>query len=101
MSRIGKNPVEIPDGVSVDVAGQVVTAKGKQGQLSATLGDDVDIAAHERGFERAAHDIHRITGQPPLAPVARRGDAELIGREGGACEQQDNREEAHGLLRDD
>ena len=24
MSRIGKNPVEIPDGVTVDVAGQVV-----------------------------------------------------------------------------
>lgn len=43
MSRVGKNPVEIPDGVSVDIAGQVVTAKGKLGELSATMGDDVEI----------------------------------------------------------
>ena len=48
MSRIGKNPVEIPDGVSVDVAGQVVTAKGKQGQLTATFADDVDIAMQDK-----------------------------------------------------
>ncbi len=43
MSRVGKNPVEIPDGVSIDIAGQVVTAKGKLGELSATLIDDVEI----------------------------------------------------------
>ena len=47
MSRIGKNPVEIPDGVSVDISGQVVTAKGKQGELSATLADDVKIAMQD------------------------------------------------------
>ena len=35
MSRIGKTPVEIPDGVSVDIAGQMVTVKGKLGELSA------------------------------------------------------------------
>lgn len=43
MSRVGKTPVEIPDGVSIDIAGQVVTAKGKLGELSATLIDDVEI----------------------------------------------------------
>ncbi len=43
MSRVGKNPVEIPDGVSVNIAGQVVTAKGKLGELSATMVDDVEI----------------------------------------------------------
>lgn len=43
MSRIGKSPVEIPDGVSVDIAGQVVTAKGKRGELSVTLVDDVEV----------------------------------------------------------
>lgn len=43
MSRIGKNPVEIPDGVSVEIAGVMVTAKGKLGELSATLTDDVEI----------------------------------------------------------
>ncbi len=43
MSRVGKSPVEIPDGVSVVVAGQVVTAKGKLGELSATLTDNVEV----------------------------------------------------------
>ena len=43
MSRIGKNPVEIPDGVNVEIAGQIVTAKGKLGELSATFGDEVEI----------------------------------------------------------
>jgi large subunit ribosomal protein L6 len=48
MSRIGKNPVEIPDGVTVDVAGQVVTAKGKLGELSIILTDDVDVGMKDK-----------------------------------------------------
>jgi len=43
MSRIGKTPVEIPDGVSVDVSGQMVTVKGKLGELSTILNDDIDV----------------------------------------------------------
>lgn len=43
MSRIGQNPVSVPDGVTVDVVGQMVTAKGKLGELSVTLVDDVEI----------------------------------------------------------
>lgn len=43
MSRIGKNPVQIPDGVEVIIAGQAITAKGKLGELSATLVDDVVV----------------------------------------------------------
>ncbi|AXT52983.1 50S ribosomal protein L6 [Aquimarina sp. BL5] len=34
MSRIGKNPVTIPSGVTVEVTGNVVTVKGKLGELS-------------------------------------------------------------------
>ena len=41
MSRIGKTPVPVPDGVTVNVAGQEVTAKGKLGQLSVTLNEAV------------------------------------------------------------
>lgn len=37
MSRIGKMPVVIPAGVSVSVAGAVVTAKGPKGELRETL----------------------------------------------------------------
>lgn len=41
MSRIGKNPVAIPQGVEVKLAGQVITAKGKLGQGSVTLVDEI------------------------------------------------------------
>jgi len=44
MSRIGKNPVSVPDGVNVTIDGQTVTAKGKLGELTASFTDDVDIA---------------------------------------------------------
>jgi large subunit ribosomal protein L6 len=47
MSRIGKYPVEIPNGVSVQVEGIVVTAKGKLGELSARLTDDVEITTQD------------------------------------------------------
>ena len=44
MSRVGKNPVEIPEGVTVDIAGQNVTAKGKLGELSLVLSDEVEAS---------------------------------------------------------
>jgi len=47
MSRIGQNPVTVPSGVTVDITGQLVTAKGKLGELSLTLVDDVGIERDE------------------------------------------------------
>jgi large subunit ribosomal protein L6 len=41
MSRIGKNPVHIPQGVDVKLEGHTITAKGKLGQGSVTLVEDV------------------------------------------------------------
>lgn len=41
MSRVGKHPVQVPDGVSVDISGQRVTAKGKLGELNLTLVNEV------------------------------------------------------------
>src|SRR5215469_14735810 len=41
MSRVGKNPVTIPSGVTVDVAGQVLTAKGKLGTLQLAVNNEV------------------------------------------------------------
>lgn len=43
MSRIGKLPVTVPSGVTVSIAGSTVTAKGKLGELSVTLTDDIAI----------------------------------------------------------
>jgi large subunit ribosomal protein L6 len=39
MSRIGKNPITIPAGVTVDVADGMVTVKGKKGQLTQEFSD--------------------------------------------------------------
>ncbi len=41
MSRIGKHPVAIPSGVEVELAGRVLTAKGRLGTLSLTVGNEV------------------------------------------------------------
>ena len=47
MSRIGQNPVMVPSGVTVEIAGQQVTAKGKLGQLGLTLVDEVEISRED------------------------------------------------------
>ena len=44
MSRVGKNPVKVPSGVTVNVSGQEVTAKGKLGQLAMVFGKDVALS---------------------------------------------------------
>ena len=44
MSRVGKYPVNIPAGVTVAIDGNVVTVKGKLGELSCSF-DDSHVAA--------------------------------------------------------
>jgi large subunit ribosomal protein L6 len=41
MSRIGSAPVDIPEGVTIELAGQVMTAKGKIGELCLKFVEDV------------------------------------------------------------
>ena len=43
MSRVGKYPVEIPAGVQVAIAGGMVTAKGKLGELKMPLSELVEV----------------------------------------------------------
>ena len=43
MSRIGSNPIKIPEGVSVDIQGQTVTVKGPKGELSKQLHPLVEV----------------------------------------------------------
>lgn len=48
MSRIGKQQVVIPEGVSVDIAeGNVVTVKGPKGELVRTFHEDMIIAIED------------------------------------------------------
>src|ERR1700722_2279078 len=42
MSRVGKYPVEVPAGVTMALAGNILTAKGKLGELSISLSDKVE-----------------------------------------------------------
>lgn len=50
MSRIGKKPIEVPQGVTVTLDGQNVAVKGPKGELNLTLVDDVTIAQGETGI---------------------------------------------------
>jgi large subunit ribosomal protein L6 len=43
MSRIAKAPIELPSDVDVNIAGQDVTVKGKNGTLSISLNDVVSV----------------------------------------------------------
>lgn len=47
MSRVGKNPVEVPGGVDVSIAEGVLTAKGKLGELAVPLNDLVEVSRRE------------------------------------------------------
>ena len=44
MSRIGKKIVNVPDGVDVNLSGQLVAVKGPKGELSATLSNLVSVS---------------------------------------------------------
>jgi large subunit ribosomal protein L6 len=46
MSRIGKNPIAIPEGVTIDVQDNTITVKGKLGELSQDF-DGVTIKQEE------------------------------------------------------
>lgn len=46
MSRIGNNPVAIPEGVTVDIKDNVVTVKGKLGELTQNF-DTVEIKVED------------------------------------------------------
>ena len=49
MSRIGKRPVPLPQGVTADISGQTIEVKGPKGSRSFHATDDVSIATGEDG----------------------------------------------------
>lgn len=54
MSRIGNNPIAIPEGATVEVADNVVTVKGKLGELSQEISDvEVSVADGEVTVNRS------------------------------------------------
>jgi large subunit ribosomal protein L6 len=68
MSRIGRAPIPVPDGVTVDIAGQHVTVKGPKGELSHTVIEPIRIAQEDgvlnvtRPTDRAPHrSLHGLS----------------------------------------
>lgn len=49
MSRIGKKPVVIPQGVEVNLSGQNLAVKGPKGELAVTLSEYVTVAQNDDG----------------------------------------------------
>ena len=69
MSRIGKSPISIVDGVEVNINNNVVTVKGKLGELSQELTDGITVKVEEGNVivnrpsdskpHKAAHGLYR------------------------------------------
>ena len=47
MSRVGKNPVAVPQGVTVDVGGGAATVKGKLGTLTLPISTSVEVKVED------------------------------------------------------
>ena len=66
MSRIGKNPIEIPQGVEVKIENNIVTVKGPKGTLTQEFLKDVNITMEDNKIvvtlanEKAAN-VHGLT----------------------------------------
>jgi len=70
MSRIGKAPISIPSGVTIDVAkGNMVTVKGPKGELKQQVDQDLELTIEDGSFEikrptdqkrhRSVHGLYR------------------------------------------
>ena len=56
MSRIGKKPVSLPQGVTASVSGQTVTAKGPKGELKFVVNDEVLVKLEDGQIAVAPRD---------------------------------------------
>ena len=69
MSRIGRQPIEVPSGVDVVAAGDVVTVKGPRGELAQRIHPEVRVLQedgivrverpNDEGFYRGLHGLTR------------------------------------------
>lgn len=69
MSRIGKYPVTVPNGVTVTLDGQTVGVKGPKGELSLTVKEPISVSKNDDGAiqvarpddERENRSLHGLT----------------------------------------
>ena len=91
MSRIGKAPIEIPAGVTVTVAGDVVTVKGPKGQLTQKFNTELEVKVEDNHVvltrpsddreHRAQHGLYRALIHNMVVGVSTgyRKEMELVG----------------------
>jgi large subunit ribosomal protein L6 len=80
MSRVGKKPVSVPNGVSVDIDGSTVRVKGPKGQLTRSFSDRVSMRlegetitverANDERETRALHGLSRALLANMIAGVS-------------------------------
>ncbi len=91
MSRIGKLPITIPQGVEVNVAGTNVTVKGKKGTLSQAVDADITVKVEDgkvlvirptdQKRHRALHGLYRALIANMVQGVSEgyKSEQELVG----------------------
>ncbi len=91
MSRIGKAPVEIPAGVTVQVKENVVTVKGPKGELSQEVNPDITVKVEDGHVSltrpsddrehRAMHGLYRALINNMVVGVSEgyKKEMELVG----------------------
>ena len=91
MSRIGKAPITVPDGVQVDVKGTALTVTGPKGTLNHTIPEAVEVQvddgvltvtrANDERRSRALHGLTRSLVNNMVVGVSQgfRKDLEIVG----------------------
>ena len=72
MSRIGKQPIQIPAGVTISIEPERVTVNGPKGELSERVHRDIKVSGARRMAPKASRSWSRA---PPTAASTARSMA--------------------------
>lgn len=75
MSRVGQNPVVVPDGVTVTIANDVVTVEGPKGTLTQRIAEEVTVDVSPA--PAADGETSAGTSSSTIVTVGRTGDSRV------------------------